>query len=65
MCRSRPSSDHAHRYLHRGLLVDEELADQAWDKGEINDQVACVTWWYISKSLTPDIDLGAYGKLFN
>ena len=50
------------------LLVDEELADQiweAWDAREIDDQVACVTWWYISKSLTPDIDLGAYGKQFN
>ena len=30
------------------LLVDEELADQvweAWDKGEIDDQVA---WWLIA-----------------
>jgi len=29
------------------LLVDEELADQvweAWDKGEINDQVAWLAW---------------------
>ena len=29
------------------LLVDEELADQvweAWDKGEIDDQVACIAW---------------------
>jgi len=33
------------------LLVDEELADQvweAWDKGEIDDQVAWLTWWTIS-----------------
>ena len=32
------------------LLVDEELADQvweAWDKGEIDDQVACIAWWLI------------------
>ncbi len=31
------------------LLVDEELADQvweAWDKGEIDDQVA---WWIIAE----------------
>ena len=30
------------------LLVDEELADQiweAWDKGEIDDQVAWLAWW--------------------
>ena len=29
------------------LLVDEELADQvweAWDKGEIDDQVAWLAW---------------------
>jgi len=29
------------------LLVDEELADQvweAWDKGKIDDQVACRAW---------------------
>ncbi len=29
------------------LLVDEELADQvweAWDKGEIDDQTAILTW---------------------
>ena len=32
------------------LLVDEELADQvweAWDKGEIDDQVAKLAWWLI------------------
>jgi len=32
------------------LLVDEELADQvweAWDKGEIDDQVAVIAWWCI------------------
>ncbi len=30
-----------------GLLVDEELADQvweAWDAGEIDDQIACIAW---------------------
>ena len=30
------------------LLVDEELADQvweAWDKGEIDDQTAWLSWW--------------------
>ncbi len=33
------------------LLVDEDLADQvweAWDKGEIDDQVAWSAWWTIS-----------------
>ena len=32
------------------LLVDEELADQvweAWDKREIDDQVAYLAWWLI------------------
>ncbi len=33
------------------LLVDEELADQvweAWDVGEIDDQVAWLAWWLIA-----------------
>ncbi len=33
------------------LMVDEELADQvweAWDKGEIDDQVAWIAWWPIA-----------------
>ncbi len=33
------------------LLVDEELADQvweAWDTGEIDDQVAYWAWWLIT-----------------
>ncbi len=33
------------------LLVDEEAADQiwlAWDKGEIDDQVAWLVWWLIT-----------------
>ncbi len=29
------------------LLVDEKLADQAWDAGEIDDQVAYVAWMVI------------------
>ncbi len=32
------------------LLVDEELADQvleASDKGEIDDQLAGLAWWWI------------------
>jgi hypothetical protein len=36
------------------LLVDEELADQvweAWDKREIDDQVACLGWWLIVECL--------------
>jgi hypothetical protein len=40
------------------LLVDEELADQvweAWDQGEIDDQVACIAWWLIAGSrFTPN-----------
>ncbi len=33
------------------LLIDEELADQvreAWDKGEIEDQVAWLSYWLIT-----------------
>jgi len=33
------------------LLVDEELADQvweAWNKGDIDDQVAWLAWWLIA-----------------
>ncbi len=48
-----PSSGHAHRTLYKGLIVDEELADQvwqAWDKGEIDDQVAWFAWRLISSS---------------
>jgi len=33
------------------LLVNEELADQlweAWNKGEIDDQVAWLAWWLIT-----------------
>ncbi len=33
------------------LLVDRELADQvweAWDKGEIDDQIAWVAWMMIA-----------------
>ena len=36
------------------LLVDEELADQvweAWDKGEIDDQVAWLAWKLITSSI--------------
>ncbi len=36
------------------LLVDEELADQvweAWDKGEIDDQVVWLMWWLIKSSI--------------
>ncbi len=35
------------------LLVDKGLADQiweAWDKGEIDEQVAWLVWWLISSS---------------
>ena len=33
------------------LMVDEELADQvweAWDKGDIDDQVALLAWWLLA-----------------
>ncbi len=33
------------------LLVDEMLADQvweAWDKGEIDDTIACIAWMLIA-----------------
>ncbi len=30
------------------LLVDEKFADQVWDKGEIDDQMACLAWWLIT-----------------
>jgi predicted nucleic acid-binding protein len=34
------------------LLVDEGLADQvweAWDKGEIDDAIACTAWMIIAR----------------
>ena len=34
------------------LLLDEKAADQvweAWDKGEINDAVACIAWLIIAE----------------
>ncbi len=34
------------------LLVDKELADQvweAWDTGAIDDPVAALAWWLITK----------------
>ena len=34
------------------LLVDEELADQiweVWDKGEIDDSIACTAWMIIAR----------------
>ncbi len=33
------------------LLVEGELADQvweAWDKGEIDDQTACIAWMLVA-----------------
>ena len=41
------------RLYIEALLVDEALADQvweAWDKAEIDDQVAWLVWWLISSS---------------
>ena len=34
------------------LLVDEKAADQvweAWDKGEIDDEIACTAWMMIAR----------------
>ena len=31
------------------LLVDGELADQAWDAGFISDAVAAFAWWMITQ----------------
>ena len=39
------------RFYVEALLVDEDLADQvweAWDKGEIDDQVAWLAWWLLA-----------------
>jgi len=30
------------------LLVNEELADQAWDAGEIEDEAVCIAWMLIA-----------------
>ena len=41
------------RLYIEALLVNKELADQvweAWDAGEIDDQVACIAWWWIADS---------------
>ena len=43
------------------LLTNKELADQvwnAWDKGEIDDQVACIAWRIIV-NITPFDERGA------
>ena len=40
------------------LLVDGELADQvweAWDKGQIDDQVAWWVWWLITLTTRQNI----------
>lgn len=41
------------------LLVNEELADQvweAWDKGEIDDRVACIAWWFVANHAAGIVD---------
>ncbi len=48
------------------LLVDEELADQvweAWDKGEIGDQVAWLEWSAVAYSCELKACDGANGLL--
>ncbi len=32
----------------QALLIDEELADQAWDAREIDDLTARVAWWSVA-----------------
>ena len=42
------------------LLVDKELADQvweAWDTGEIDDQVAWLAWWLLTELRVRRIDM--------
>ncbi len=42
------------------LQVDEELADQVWEKwivGEIGDWVACIAWWLIGGAIAAEIIL--------
>ncbi len=42
------------RIYIEALLVDEDVADQvweAWDKGEIDDQVAWLAWWLITLTI--------------
>jgi len=42
------------RLYIEALLVDEEMADQvweAWDAGEIDDQIACIAWVLIIEHL--------------
>jgi len=34
------------------LLIDEGLADQVWDRGEIDDSMAAWGWWAIAASST-------------
>ncbi len=41
------------------LLVDKELADlvcDAWDKGEIDDQVAWIAWWLLTLNAKRHLD---------
>ncbi len=36
------------RIYIEALLVDEELADQVWQAGEIGDQTAYIAWMQIA-----------------
>ncbi len=36
-------------------VLDEELADQVWDKGEIDDHVAWVAWQRIADYFDSDL----------
>ncbi len=47
------------------LLVDEGLADQAWDVGEIDDFNACLVWWWIVVSGTHKLRPPAPPQIWN
>ena len=41
------------------LLVDEELADQVWEKWDadlINDDCVCIAWWLVANHATGIVD---------
>ncbi len=39
------------------LLVVEELADQVWDAGKLNDHTACIAWMLIAGAIAAEIIL--------
>ncbi len=41
------------------LLIDEELADQVWDAGEIDNANALLAWFMVAYSCQSKADLAA------